>query len=107
MTTKVGKLSFDQKEIIAFGRNGTIVIKGFYCKDPTIPGDANHDEEKKMQQVAIKRIHKFYVENYASSVKHEVDLIMLKVGHHSNVLRYIHSEMDENFFYVGYRGLIF
>ena len=69
MTSRVNKLSYDQKEIIGRGGNGTTVFKGFYYEDPTIPGGADHDEENK-KQVAIKRIQKSYVENDESIIKH-------------------------------------
>lgn len=95
MTTIVDKLSYDPKEIIGRGGNGTTVFKGFYYEDPTIHGGADHDEEQK-KQVAIKRIQRSYVEGDESIIKHEVDL-MLKVGNHPNILRYIHSEMDINY----------
>jgi len=95
MTTIIQKLSYDQKEIIGRGGNGTTVFKGFYYEDPPIFGGANYDEEY-TKQVAIKRIQKSYVEGDESIVKHEVNL-MLKVGHHPNILRYIHSEIDINY----------
>ena len=105
METRVGKLSYNKKEIVGRGGNGTTVFKGFYYEDPPISGGANYDE-KYTKQVAIKRIQKSYVENDERIVKHEVGL-MLKVGHHPNILRYIHSEMDINYLYVNIKGIIF
>ena len=104
MTVIVEKLSFDPKEIIGHGGNGTTVFKGFYYEDPTIHGGAVHDGEKK-KQVAIKRIQRSYVEGDESIIKHEVDLL-ITVGHHPNILRYIHSEMDINYLCVYYLNLM-
>jgi len=75
-------LSYDQKEIIGRGGNGTTVFKGFYYKNK--------------KQVAIKRIQRSYLENDESIVKKEVELL-LKVDYHPNILHYIHLEMDINY----------
>ncbi len=86
MTSIFHKLSYDPKEIIGRGGNGTTVFKGFYYEYPTINRGADHNEEKK-KQVAIKRIQRSYVEGDESIIKHEVDL-MITVGHHPNILRW-------------------
>ncbi len=104
MTTEVGQLAFDQKNIIGHGSNGTNVFKGFYYKDPTILGSPASDDDNK-KKVAIKRILRTYVNSDENIVNHEVEL-MLKVGHHPNILRYIHSEMDINYLCVYYLNLI-
>ena len=95
MTTEVGQLAFDQKKIIGHGSNGTNVFKGFYYKDPTILGNPASDDDNK-KKVAIKRILRTYVNSDENIINHEVEL-MLKVGHHPNILRYIWFEKDINF----------
>ena len=95
MTTIVDKLRYDQKEIIGRGGNGTTVFSG-----SILEGD-DADDDKIKKKVAIKRIQRSYAQNDESTIKREVEL-MLKVGHHPNILRYIHSEMDINYMYKTY-----
>ena len=95
MTTIVDKLRYDQKEIIGRGGNGTTVFSG-----SILEGD-DADDDKIKKKVAIKRIQRSYAQNDESTIRREVEL-MLKVGHHPNILRYIHSEMDINYMYRPY-----
>ncbi len=94
MATIVDKLRYDQKEIICLGGNGTTVFSGSILEG----GD---DDDKIKKKGAIKRIQRSYAQTDESTIKREVEL-MLKVGHHPNILRYIHSEMDINYMYRAY-----
>ena len=98
MTTRIEKLSYNQKEIVGRGGNGTYVFKGFYYDGPAFLRVFLTDDDKNKKQVAIKRIQKSAVDDDESVVMREIEL-MLKVGDHPNILRYIHSEKDINYMY--------
>ena len=90
-TTRVGKLSYDQKNILGKGNFGTVYGGSYIISEPiflAIFGKA------KSIPVAVKRFEKGRVTE--SVVKKEVDL-MKKAGHHPNILSYIHTEISSDF----------
>lgn len=86
-TTRVGKLSYDQKNSLGQRNFGT-VYGGIYIFSEPIFG------REKSMPVAIKRFERGRVKE--SVVQHEVDL-MKKAGYHPNILSYIHTEMSSDF----------
>lgn len=85
-TTKVGKLSFDQANILGKGSLGTAVYSGFYLRSTSA---------SKPTAVAIKRIVKTNPDQCAVILKEAK--LMKKTSHHSNVLRIIHTELNNDF----------
>lgn len=94
------KLSYDSTVIIGQGNSG-FVFKGNYRMNPlgAISGLAN-------MSVAVKRIQKSFVADDESAIKREVES-MLQAGDHPNILRYICTEMDDNFWYNFYAAYYF
>lgn len=75
----VGKISFDTRDVIGHGCNGTFVFKGTFEKRP----------------VAVKRI----LPDCISLASREVDLLR-ESDEHPNVVRYFCMEEDRQFYYI-------
>jgi len=87
MTTKVGKLEFNQNDILGKGSSGTFVYRGFFL--------GSNSSESKPTLLAIKRIVKTLLDQ-STDLHKEVE-IMKSSGNHPNILRIIHTEMNDDF----------
>ncbi len=79
MTTKIGKLRYDPKNILGQGSYGTTVFSGFFKR--SLFGSDN--------PVAIKRLQRSYIS------LNEVE-IMKKTTDNPYILRFIHIEMTDD-----------
>ena len=82
MARRVGKLEFNQEDILGTGSFSTLVFSGFLW--------VSKCSESKPTLVAIKRIVKNLLD------QQEVEL-MKTAGNHSNILQIIHTEMNDDF----------
>jgi len=82
MATQVGKVHYNSRIIVGEGSYGTIVFRGFL-------GLYENDKS-----VAVKRIQRG--KGKETFIKQEVELLK-KASDHSNILRFIRTEIDTNF----------
>ncbi len=75
----VGNLVYDTSKKLGDGSFGTLVFNGFH-----------RDEVK---PVAVKRVQRLSIRTESNILQREVEL-MQKASDHSNILRYICTEMD-------------
>ncbi len=80
--TRVGNLGYDSKCVIGRGSFGS-VFNGFHL-----------GEGSNRRPVAVKRVLRSEINE--SAVQQEVEL-MKRAIHHSNILRYISTEMNDDF----------
>lgn len=83
--TRVGNLSYDPKCVIGRGSYGS-VFNGFH-----------NEEGLNRRPVAVKRVLRSEVNE--SAVQQEVEL-MKRAIEHRNILRYISTEMNDDFVYI-------
>lgn len=93
--TEVGKLSYDPNMTLGRGSFGT-VFSGYYAH----LDESFNPPRQVYSPVAVKRVDKSQVnESVIQKVQREVE-IMKKASHHPNILNYIHTEMNNEFWYL-------
>lgn len=92
--TKVGKLSIDKGEKLGQGRFGT-VFEGTYSYSGSI------FRTSKITPVAVKRVLRTQLDEDEFFIQREVEL-MRESGDHPNILRYVCTEMNDDFLYKFY-----
>ena len=87
MARRVGKLEFKQEDVLGKGSISTFVYRGFFFGPKS--------SKSKPTLVAIKRIVNDLLDK-STNIQQEVEL-MKTAGNHPNILRIIHTEMDNDF----------